>query len=293
MRVFRLVGPDEERIVHDVCAGEVEVVWVQDLMVPQPRQRAKAATRTTGARTKRRAAPSRAESSATAIVAKVHELQERGDDNDGKEAEGEELADAESDIESEEAEYGTAVDCVAELDFWDMIAEHEAYLREVDPVDGLAGDDGVFNQPLEGHFGDGLPDILAPSDDPAGAEHVVEEGSEAPTPRSEISAGDLGDVTDVEPDMDPVGVAVQSGDGPRVLMLVPRPGRMPGVPQEGKLPHMRLDFTDVFGNACSLRYDHVDHAFIAYCGKHKDARCTATRTLNAGKRPGSGRPLGF
>ena len=56
---------------------------------------------------------------------------------------------------------------------------------------------------------------------------------------------------------------------------------------------MRLDFTDVFGNACSLRYDHVDHAFIAYCGKHKDARCTATRTLNAGKRPGSGRPLGF
>ena len=101
------------------------------------------------------------------------------------------------------------------------------------------------------------------------------------------------DEASMEPGMDPVGVAVQSGDGPRVLMPVPRPGRRPGLPQEGKLPHMRLDLTDAFGNACSLRYDHVDHAFIAYCGKHKDARCTATRTLNAGKRPGSGRPLGF
>ena len=60
---------------------------------------------------------SRGESSSTAIVAEVHEVQERGDDNDGKEAEGEERADAESDIESDEAEYDTAVDCFAELDF--------------------------------------------------------------------------------------------------------------------------------------------------------------------------------
>ncbi len=70
-------------------------------------------------------------------------------------------------------------------------------------------------------------------------------------------------------------------------------GRAPSQLLEPKIPHLRVDFSDSNNFEHSIRYDHKDNAFVAYCGKHRAAACTLTRQANAGRKAGSGRPLGL
>ena len=269
--VYRLLGPDEERLVYEVCAGDVEVLFSRDLGQTWPRIAARRRRLASG-HAARRGRRARRAASQRAVDDEAH-----GGLISDSSAEDDELTDSDASVEPiSDVEH-------AELDYLDLVDAAERGIES----DGAYVGEG-FSQHDEEAVGSPCGESAddAPSSGDDGRGDAVDPAASA----SGHSIGsELGDITDVG-----------SGDeAPLVVPAAPLPPPLDVAPLEaplvaaGKVPHMRVDFVDERGNAFSLRYDHVDNGFIGYCGAHAGAKCTSTRTANSGRKRGSGRPLGF
>ena len=220
-------------------------------------------------------------------------------------------ANALADGEPSSASESEAEEALQEQDH--RMADYIAWLRAQeedappppDTMDGLVAMADAGAHPLDDnaeHELDVWHDFAEAADWDGGDEDRA--GSDVASEPSDIGdVGDVADMGDVGPGAGGPEVAPDADEmaaPPSPLVPPPAPAaeaaaipapRAPGFHDGPRLAMPRVDWADG-GAMHSIRYNAIDGDMIAYCGHHGQM-CRRTKTCKAGRKFGSGRPVGF